>query len=47
MLIELRQPSDDGRVEVLRLRHEYESMVRDGVASASAASAVRQDIPAW
>lgn len=46
MLIELRALSDARRAQVLGLRDAYETLVRDTIAGAQAAGALRRDVPA-
>jgi AcrR family transcriptional regulator len=45
MLLELRALSAARRAEVVRLRDEYERLVRDVLAAAQASGAVRRDVP--
>jgi AcrR family transcriptional regulator len=45
MLLELRALSPARRAEVVRLRDEYERLVRDVLAEAQASGAVRRDVP--
>ena len=44
LLAELRELSDARRAEVLRLRDDYESLVRRTIGDAQAVGAVRQDV---
>jgi AcrR family transcriptional regulator len=45
MLLEVRALSAPRRAEVVRLRDEYEALVRDVLAQAQASGAIRPDVP--
>jgi TetR/AcrR family transcriptional regulator, cholesterol catabolism regulator len=45
MLLELRALSPARRAEVVRLRDDYERLVRDVLAAAQASGAIRRDVP--